>query len=131
MNNEIKTNERFDKLTNLDISTYYRDIEVWLFPSDILAALAYWITAQNNNDEIIEIKQILESFKKRILPLWDNLKIPEKFTYGSLLDIINEHVFEDIPEILALNEMKPEFIDLGALARNVFFMILREYITQQ
>ena len=56
--------------------------------------------------------------------------MPVKFAYEELSEIVNDKVFESIPEILALNEMKPDFIDLGALARNVFFMILRQYITE-
>ena len=44
--------------------------------------------------------------------------------------LTDENLFVAIPEILALNEMKPDFIDLGALSRNVFYHILREQITQ-
>jgi len=39
-------------------------------------------------------------------------------------------LFIAIPELMELNEMKPDFYDLGALARNVFYMICREQITQ-
>ena len=31
--NEIETNDRFDRLTNLDISTHYRDREYWFMRS--------------------------------------------------------------------------------------------------
>ena len=44
--------------------------------------------------------------------------------------LTDEDLFIAIPEILALNEMKPDFICLGALSRNVFYDILRSQITQ-
>ena len=75
--------------------------------------------------------------------------MPVEFTYEKLNSLITEDVFESIPEIEELNHRKngrdgmgfssrfdtPEpdddFIDLGALARNVFYMIMRESITHQ
>jgi len=118
------------KLTNKDISEQYIDIELWLMPSDFLGAFAYWVTAQNPNKGILEVKPSLLAFKDSIVPAFKNDLLPEKFTYDRLQEYVNDKAFEKIPEILALNEMKPDYIDLGALARNVFYMILREYITQ-
>ncbi len=117
-----------DKLTNLDISQNYRDVEIWLFPSDLTAALAYWIVRQNPNDTFISDKPV-KAFDNYIKPFFPEPKLPTKFSYKQLSDIIDENVFEGIPEILYLNEMKPDFIDLGALTRNVFYTILREQIT--
>ena len=72
----------------------------------------------------------------------------QKFTYVELKGFISGDVFEAIPEIEKLNHSKKptgeyvfidrhskphpdyDFIDLGALAHNVFFMLLRESITQ-
>ena len=130
MNTVIMTNDRFDRLCNNDISTHYRDIEIWLMPSSFLGAFAYWVVAQNPNDELIDIVPALSAFKNYIFSQFVNPEIPEKFTYKLLSDLINDDVFEAMPDILALNELKPDFIDLGALARNVFYMILRECITQ-
>ena len=127
---EIKTNDRFDRLCNLDISTHYRDIEIYLMPSSFLGAFAYWVVSQNPNDELIDIGPALSAFKDYVFSQFVNPKIPERFTYKLLSDLISDDVFEEIPEILALNELKPDFICIGALARNVFFMILREHITQ-
>ena len=70
------------------------------------------------------------AFEKHVLSFFDNPNIPQKFTYNDLKEIVNENVFENIPEILALNNLKPSFIDLYALARNVFYMIIRTYIVE-
>ena len=135
------------KLTNLDISTNYRDREYWFMRSDFLGAFAYWVVAQSPYDTpgiTPALKAFGEYVAKRIKD-----GIPEKFTYTDLQEFINEKVFESIPEIKKLNhpkidigqqinfsdrysKSKPDydFIDLGALARNVFYMLLRESITQ-
>jgi len=144
---EIKTNERFDELTNHDISTHYRDREYYFMRSDFLGAFSYWVVAQSPYD-VPELTPALKAFEKMVS---NKIKdgIPAKFTYESLKQFINEDIFEVIPEIEILNHpkisegvgyqnrhnelpMNPDydFIDLGALARNVFFMLLRESITQ-
>jgi len=126
----IKTNDRFDKLTNLDISTHYRDREFYICLSTIQASMAFWIVAQNPNKQLIDINPALRAFTKYISQLFEKDSFPENFTYNRLSEAITEDTLANIPEILALNNLKPDFIDLGALARNVFYMILRENITQ-
>jgi len=131
MSNELKAcnNER---LTNLAISQNYQDKEIWCLPSEILGAFAYWVTAQNPNVNLIDIRSALRAFREHIVSgYFENAQIPEMFTPERLRLAINEKAFVDIPEILELNQMKPDFIDLGALARNVYYMILREHITQE
>lgn len=123
-------NKRFDRLTNRDISEYYRDIEVYLFPSDFMSAFGYWVIKQNPNKELIDLKPSLMALQRFLSHMFIKKGIPEKFKYDELREIISEKTFETIPEILILNTMKPDFIDLGALARNIFYMILREHITQ-
>jgi hypothetical protein len=130
MYNEIKTNDRFDKLTNLDISTHYRDKKFYFFPSCFVSAFAYWVTKQNTNESIIDLLPSMKAYKKYVDTFFENKNIPEMFTYDRVKEVVNDDVFEKIPEILALNNLKPDFIDIGALARNVFYMVLREYITQ-
>ena len=144
--NEIKTNDRFDRLTNLDISTHYREREFWVMRSSVLAAFSYWVVAQSPY-ETPDITSPLKAFAKHVEEIIPQKEMPEKFTYESLSKTIHEDIFESIPEIEILNHPdissgpgyqdrhnnpKPEydFIDLGALARNVFYMILREHITQ-
>ena len=77
-----------------------------------------------------------------------NHTLPVEFSYERLDVIISSTAFEKIPEINKLNESKMstgktmlfvdkysnidpdhDFIDLGALSRNVFYMVLREAIT--
>ena len=144
---EIKINDRFDRLTNLDISTYYRDREYWFMRSDFLGAFAYWVVAQSPYDTP-DITKALNAFGGYIA---NRIKdgMPEKFTYDELSEFINENIFESIPEIEIFNHAKIEvdgfiasssrfhttkpdydFIDLGALAKNMFYMLLRESITQ-
>jgi len=103
---------------------------VYLLPEDILSAFAYWVTSQNPNKELINITPALTAYRKHTLLAFPNPKMPEEFNWNSLKALVNSDLFEEIPEILALNELKPDFIDLGALARNVFYMVLREQITQ-
>jgi hypothetical protein len=128
--NEIKTNDRFDRLTNLDISTQHRDIEFYALPSEFSAAFAYWVIVQNPNRALIDIRLALTAFNHHVLTFFEKPTIPEQFDFARLQGVINEDAFASIPDILALNELKPDFIDLGALARNIFYMILREHITQ-
>jgi len=118
------------KLTNRDISNNYRDYEFWLMPSDFLGALAYWIASQNPNNTFV-VDKPLKAFSAFINDaVFENPEVPVMLTYDKLSGIISEEVFQKIPEILELNEMKPDFVDLGALARNVFYMIARTQITQ-
>ena len=145
---EIKTNDRFDKLTNLDISTHYRDREYYFFKSDFLGAFAYWAIKQSPYD-IPEIIPALKAFGMYIEEHIDNGNLPEKFNYNQLSGLLTEDRFVSIPEIEKLNhpkidrgqkfnfcsrDSKPmpdyDFIDLGALARNIFYTMLRESITQ-
>lgn len=142
----IKTNDRFDKLTNLDISVHYRNKEYWFVKSDFLAAFTYWVIKQSPYD-VPDITKAINAFDNYISTKFID-KLPVKFSYEEVQNIINENVFESIPEIEILNHKRNEllgkqvnqymdtknpdddFIDLGALARNIFYMLLREYITQ-
>lgn len=117
-----------NRLTNRDISDNYNGYEFWIFRSDIVSAFAYWVTAQNPNCTFISDRPT-EAYSKYLTPFFEDLRIPEKLSYEKLSEIIDDKIFEAIPEILELNEMKPDFIDLGALARNVFYMVVREQIT--
>ena len=117
------------KLTNRDISEQYRDYEFWLMPSNFLGAFSYWVASQNGNKTFV-VDKPLEAFYNYIKSEFNDVEIPEMFKYERLNRMIDEDAFKKIPEIMELNEMKPDFIDLYALARNVFYMICREQITQ-
>lgn len=142
----IKTNDRFDRLCNLDISTHYMDKEYYLFKSSLLSAFAYCVVNQSPYDTP-DINDSLKAFDKYISEYFIGDVMPVKITYHRLREIIDEDAFEDIPEIEKLNHAKIEqpgfiasssryhttkpdydYIDLGALARNVFYMVLRIYI---
>jgi len=143
----IKTNNNFDKLTNLDISTNYRDNKFYFMKSDFMGAFAYWVVVQSPYD-VPDIRSPLTAFSNYIDEKYPTLyKIPELFSYDDLKNFINADIFESIPEIKILNKPKIssgkgyenrynkpspdyDFIGLSALAGNVFFMILREAITQ-
>ena len=123
----------------------HRDGEYWFMRSDFLGAFAYWVVAQSPYDTP-DILSPLQAFGAYVSErVADGM--PKKFTYDELSDFISDKVFESIPEIEALNHSKVssgpgyenrhtkmhpdyDFIDLGALARNVFYMILRQSITQ-
>ena len=118
------------KLTNLDISTFYRNKEYWFVRNDFLGAFAYWVVYQSPYDapDITEALTAFEEYVARKI----YKGIPKQFTYNELSEFINEDVLESIPAIEKLNHAKKgnDFISLGALARNIFYMLLREYITQ-
>lgn len=135
-----------DKLTNLDISKHYSNKEFWLLKKDFNAAFAYWVVAQSPYDAP-DITEALNAFNAYISSKYGSHEVI-KFSYGELKAIINEDEFVKIPAIEKLNhpkidlgieimyvdryrQPKPDydFIDLGALARNIFYAILREKIT--
>lgn len=118
------------KLTNRDIAVFYKNVNAWLLPSDFKAAFAYWVVAQNPNDTYV-VDRPLKAFSEYIEKLFINPKVPQAFSQDYLKSVITNKIFEGIPEILELNQMKPDFIDLGALARNVIYHILRIAILDQ
>lgn len=118
------------KLTNKDISDQYRDYEIYLMLSDLKAAMAYWVTALNHNSTYISDKAVEAWTNYLQQKYFRNEDDVVKFTYDQLKQLINENIFIAIPEIYELNQMEPDFIDLGALARNIFYMVYREQITQ-
>lgn len=144
-----KTNNRFDQLTNRDISTHYSKHKFWFSLNDFNAALAYWLVIQSPYD-VPDIKKPLLAFNdymKNMLNWKDSATGLIEFSYDQLKNFINEDVFESIPQIEKLNHPKVsagagyadrhnnprpnyDFIDLGALARNVFYMMLREPICE-
>lgn len=122
--------EKTHTLHNVDISENYRDQVFHLMLSDFTGAMAYWLVAQESNIDL-DIKKPLDAFTKYLKQKYFRKKDTVKeFTYDQLNNLIDEDLFIAIPELMELNEMEPNFYDLGALARNVFFMICRNCITQ-
>jgi hypothetical protein len=98
--------------------------------SDFRGAMAYWLVSQESEIDL-NTKKPLAAFTEYLnLMYLQNNDVVLEFTYAQLNGIISEDKFLLIPELLELNNMNPNFYDLGALARNVFFMICRLQITQ-
>ena len=121
------------KLTNQDISANFGDIKMHLMLNDFRGAMAYWLASQQINTSIkIGIDKPLNAFTKYMQQKYYKTESSViEFTYEQLKNLVSEDVFIAIPELMELNEIEgKDFYDLGALSRNVFYMILREQITQ-
>lgn len=119
------------QLTNRDISNHYRNSKFYYSISDFNSAFAYWAIKQNPFDNYDIIANAIKAYTKYLQEKYFRTKDTIKeMDYDLVMKLTDEDIFISIPEILALNEMKPNFIDLGALSRNVFYHILREQITQ-
>ena len=142
MNAKVKTVNPY-KLTNKDISDNHRDVSMWLMRKDFTGQFANWVVQQSPY-EVPEIDNALLADANYVSLAFGGESCKE-FSYDELAAIVHEDVFESIPEILALNVpkiasgpgyanrhvvMHPDydFIDLGALARNVFYSMVRSYI---
>lgn len=118
-------------LYNKTIADNYRDIEMYVMLSEFEATFAYWAIKQDTTNTLSLIQTAIYAYRKYLQnKYFDTKDKVVKFTYTELYKEVSEVTFESIPAILALNETKPDFTDLNALARNMFFMICREHITQ-
>ena len=121
------------KLTNQDISANFGDIKMHLMLNDFRGAMAYWLASQQINTSIkIGIDKPLNAFTKYMQQKYFKTESSViEFTCEQLKNLVSEDVFIAIPELMELNEIEgKDFYDLGALSRNVFYMILRKQITQ-
>lgn len=126
----IKDKSQF-KLTNADISANYLNEKFHLMINDFKGAFACWATRQNPNETYGVIADATQAYTKFLQQRYFKTKdTVVEMDCDLIKKLTDEDLFVAIPEILALNEMKPNFIDLGALSRNVFYHILREQITQ-
>jgi len=126
-------------LTNRDISDNYRDVEVYMMRKGFTGPFANWVVQQSPYD-VPDITAALAGFNDYVSVLMGDEEV-KKFDYEELNMLINEEAFEKIPAVLALNVPKItsgprptmphpdyDFIDLDALARNVFYDIVRNHI---
>lgn len=119
------------KLTNADISANYLNQKFHLMINDFKGAFACWANRQNPNDNYGIIADAIQAYTKHLQKHYFKTKDTViEMDCDLIKELTSEDLFVAIPEILALNEMKPDYIDLGALSRNVFYHILREQITQ-
>jgi hypothetical protein len=92
--------------------------------SDFKGAFAYYIVSQTSNDKF-DFKVPLDAYVNYLkLNYFKSDNTVLKFTYDELKKLVDDDLFCHIPEILLLNQIE-DFVDLGALARNVFYMIVR------
>lgn len=119
------------KLTNADISANYLNDKFHLMLNDFKGAFVCWATRQNPNETYGIIADATQAYTKFLQQRYFKTKDTViEMDCDLIKKLTDEDLFVAIPEILALNEMKPNFIDLGALSRNVFYDILRNQITQ-
>ena len=118
-------------LTNREISENFNSEIFHLMIGDFTGAFAYQIAARKHKSKV-DIEKSLNAWINFLQQKYFTTDgHVEVFTYEQLNKLITEDLFIAIPEIYELNQIKSkEFYDLGALARNVFFMICREQITQ-
>lgn len=142
----MKTNH---KLTNRDISEQYRNTEFYLMKGELLGTFASWLIQQSPYDTP-NITKALKSYDNFLSIRFDTEDKVIKFTYNELSKYISDDIFESITEIETFNHSKKDagegfiasssrfhkikadydFVDLGALARNIFYSICRNHITQ-
>jgi hypothetical protein len=137
-------NATVHKLTNLDISEQYRNIEMYMMRKDFTGQFARWVVEQSPY-AVPDIGPALSEFDAYIMLEVMGGEEVKKFTYDELNKIISEETFESLPYVLALNTAKVtsgpgyanrhntphpdyDFIDLSALARNIFYSIVRHHI---
>ncbi len=116
---------------NASLMRDYSKEEFYLMASDFKGAFACWVARQNHNEDVKVVDNALDGFNLYIADFFDNQEVPQKFNHTRLEAIINEKAFMGISAIMGLNELTPDFIDLGALSRNVLYMIFREAILEK
>lgn len=121
--------ENTHKLNNKDIREIYFDKEMYLSINELLSAFSYWIVYQNYYIEK-GVDKAIKAYKEFLETKFTEENPIIKLSPEELKAYVSEDLFASIPEIFKLNQTKPNFIDLGALSRNVFYMILRLEITQ-
>ena len=118
------------ELTNNDIKRHFKDIELHLMLDDFVSAFSYWIVFQNPNS-YLGVEKAIKAYENYLLKnLFKTKNSVEKLNFETIKSFVSSKIFESIPEIFEFNQSEPDFIDLGALERNIFYMILRLEITQ-
>ncbi len=135
------------KLHNIDIAEKHKETEFLLMQSDFMGAFAYWVVVQSPYPTP-DIGEPLKGFYRYISGKVADGEV-KKMTQKEIWEVLSDEVFESIPEVEKLNHAKIEregfiasssryhktkldydYIDLGALARNIGYMLMRQRITQ-
>lgn len=131
------------RLTNADIAVHYNDVELHMMRQDFTGMFARWVVKQSPY-EVPMLTGALAGFNDYITGVMGGEEV-KKFTYEELSQVFSEEEFEKIPDVLALNVARVQegpgyanrheapsphydFIDLGALARNIFYSLVRSHI---
>lgn len=131
------------RLTNADIFDNFRGVSMFLVRKDFTGQFANWVVQQSPY-EVPDIQAALLAYANYVSLAFGGEECKE-FSYDELAAIVHVDEFEKIPEILALNTPKItsghgynqrhtvphpdyDFIDLEALARNVFYSMVRSHI---
>lgn len=120
------------KLTNKDIDEGFRDVDCYLsfgdFSSCLIANVIKMTEELENTPDLNKIYQECEiSFKSRFD---QGVFGVTRFTYESLNLFLTPQKLASMPSLFELNQVDEGILSLGALARNMFYDILRESITQ-
>lgn len=118
-------------LSNIEIYENFNNEIFYLMIGDFVGAFAYHV-AELKHKSKVDIEKPLNAWinflQKKYFCIDEHV---ESFTFEQLSKLITEDLFIAIPEIYELNQIESkDFYDLSALARNVFYMICREKITQ-
>lgn len=150
----VDTNFRGLPATNLQLSKL-SELRMFLFPRDFTAQLAYWVVRQSPYTKPEALSDVVGEYHEFVSKIWNSqrvsIEVPIELSFHDVKGLVNEDVFARIPAIRALNRPKAggdvsmmfvsrysraidpdcDFIDLGALARNVFYGIVRHYLNDQ
>lgn len=112
-----------------------------------MGKFAEWVVRQSPYDAP-DISNALNGFNEYISKIFPDSESVHTFSYDELSSFISEEEFKKVPQILELNNRKngrdgmgfcdryckphpdDDFIDLGALARNIFYSLCREEIVE-
>ena len=112
-------------MTNRELSLTCSNNEYYVMVSDFIGSFAKW-TAKQGIRNHSNIDSATDSYKLYLLnTIFDGYDDVKKLSYHDIKELTSEDLFETIPNILELNNLKNDFIDLGALSRNVFYDIIR------
>jgi len=120
--------------------------EIWTVPSDFTGALALWAVKQSSYPVPENLEVVLKTLHDRIEPHFDSEYAMRKFTTINEVEFFASEHLRAIPEYMAWNERKNgndaplsfisaydgprdpdnDFIDLGALERNVAMHIVQQ-----
>lgn len=133
-------------LTNRDIATKYSGTLFYVSKKDFVGAFAFWVVSQSPGP-VMNLDKMVADFSKYLdssLPMKEGVSLISPLTQSAINELVSEEALAGIPSIRALNykhqsvkkspkntlQKQNDFIDLGALARNVSYTVMREYITQ-